>query len=523
MNATGGKMEQRIHTWNIIEFSLQSNQMYDNPYIDVEVSAIFKSPTGEEKKVLGFWDGNNIWKIRFAPPVVGQWEWHVESSVPEDAGLHGQKGTFETTPYSGDNPIYRHGFLKVNDNQRGFGHADGTPFFWLGDTAWSVAAGARLEEWQEYVNIRSTQGFNVVQVNSLHQHDSSVQENRQPFAVAGETWDTTRPNIDYFRTLDQIFATAVDAGMFIALVVLWFDYVPGTNLWWDLKRREFFPPELAARWGRYLTARYGAFGTVWLVTGDTDFEVPAAMAVYDAAAEAIRQNDPYSALMTAHINGDISTPVALNERDWLDFHMYQSGHSERSANRAIECATVARGVKPVRPVLNGEPMYDSRYFKGEVYSLKPANREKVREVYWKSIIGGGNAGLTYGAHGIWSWDRTPISPTWRDLLTWDSGQDIIRLKEYFSPLPWWELEPAQHLLDQMASTDTVVAEIPPQKAILVYTVQLSEVVLALQRNLSGEWFNPATGEKHAARVSTNDGKTFVEPAPWSGDAVLLLQ
>jgi hypothetical protein len=112
--------------------------------------------------------------------------------------------------------------------------------------------------------------------------------------------------------------------MYTAGVILWFDYVPGTNLSWGTKRKANFTPEQTAVYGRYLAARYAAYGTIWITTGDTDFKDSYAMSVYDAAAQAVRNASPYGNLMTAHLNGGIYTPKELNDRDWLDFHMYRS-------------------------------------------------------------------------------------------------------------------------------------------------------------------------------------------------------
>ena len=333
-------------TWNVVELTFESERQYENSYVDVDVWVVFVSPAGGKRRVLGFWDGGDTWRVRFAPPVAGRWKWRSESSDPDSVGLHGQAGEFQVSPYRGENPIYDHGFLKVNDNQRGFVHDDGTPFFWLGDTTWSMSAGVTLEEWEEYLDFRRAQGYNLVQVNSLPQHDSSIKEYRKPFQINGTEWDLARPNVAYFNYLDRLVTLTTEAGLFTAMVVLWFDYVPETNLFWDLKKKAVFTPELAERYAHYLAARYAAFGTIWMVTGDSDFETPESMAVYDAAAAAIRQTEPYGALMTAHINGDIHTPAALNERGWLDFHMYQSGHSDKSKERARTCAEVV-GVRGV--------------------------------------------------------------------------------------------------------------------------------------------------------------------------------
>ena len=260
---------------------------------------------------------------------------------------------------------------------------------------------------------------------------------------------------------------------------------------------------------------------MWIVTGDSDFETPESMEVYDAAARAIRRTDPYSSLMTAHLNGEIYTPPALNEREWLDFHMFQSGHRPDSRERAILDAKKDRAYRPVRPVFNAEPMYDGTH---PVYTAGHVpDREKVRKVYWSSVLAGGNAGLTYGAHGVWSWDRAPLSPTWRDFLKLESAEDAVRLKRFFEPLPWWELEPAHHLLAMDDGGDILVAATPDRAAIVAYVLQPTGLALNLEVRYEGDWFDPATGERQPARVTQGDGRIEVESPPWQGDMVLLLQ
>ena len=52
----------------------------------------------------------------------------------------GTSKSLHVTAYTGDNPLLKHGFLRVSANKRHFEHADGTPFLWLGDTWWKCLA-----------------------------------------------------------------------------------------------------------------------------------------------------------------------------------------------------------------------------------------------------------------------------------------------------------------------------------------------------------------------------------------------
>ena len=119
---------------SVVEWYCASNHSYSDPFNDVELDVVFTDPAGREYKVPAFWAGEQTWRIRFSPPAAGRYSYR---SVASDQGdLDGRRGMLEVVPYQGDNPLRRHGPIQVAADQRHFQHADGTPFFWLGDTWW---------------------------------------------------------------------------------------------------------------------------------------------------------------------------------------------------------------------------------------------------------------------------------------------------------------------------------------------------------------------------------------------------
>lgn len=54
---------------------------------------------------------------------------------------------------------FAQGPLKVSPNQRYLVKADGSAFFWLGDTAWELFHRLNLEEAIQYLSNRAAQGF----------------------------------------------------------------------------------------------------------------------------------------------------------------------------------------------------------------------------------------------------------------------------------------------------------------------------------------------------------------------------
>ena len=64
------------------------------------------------------------------------------------------------------NPVWAD-VLRVSDNHRFLVHSDGSPFFYLADTAWELFHRATREEAELYLKTRARQGFTVIQAVAL--------------------------------------------------------------------------------------------------------------------------------------------------------------------------------------------------------------------------------------------------------------------------------------------------------------------------------------------------------------------
>lgn len=163
-----------VAVWDRTDISLTAKKAYANPYLDVEVDAVFTHTDGTEIKLAGFWDGDNEWKVRFAPTKVGAWNYVITSNQEDDAGLHNVTGSITAIENTGSSAIDKHGFIEFSDNRRYFQHADGTPFYWLGDTNWQAPNYVSItqcnypgcscgNQFKHEVDNRLEKGFNVYQ------------------------------------------------------------------------------------------------------------------------------------------------------------------------------------------------------------------------------------------------------------------------------------------------------------------------------------------------------------------------
>jgi hypothetical protein len=187
--------------WDVYETTFTSAKEYDNPFMDVQVDAVFRN--GDRKWIVpAFWAGRDKWTVRFAPPVRGDYTFQVRCSDVANKELNGDERPLRVTAYNGDNPLLKHGFLRVSADKRHFEHADGTPFLWLADTWWkNLCKRMTWEGFQELTADRKAKGFNVVQIVCGPYPDENFfapsweNEGGQPYLI--------RPQIMYHTLLES--------------------------------------------------------------------------------------------------------------------------------------------------------------------------------------------------------------------------------------------------------------------------------------------------------------------------------
>ena len=99
--------------------------------------------------------------------------------------------------------VFDHGDLKVSPNHRFLMYADGTPFFYLGDTAWELFHRLTLEESERYLDDRAGKRFNVIQAVVLAEFDGLHTPNADGDLPLVDD-DPTKPNEAYFKHVDAV-------------------------------------------------------------------------------------------------------------------------------------------------------------------------------------------------------------------------------------------------------------------------------------------------------------------------------
>lgn len=312
--------------------------------------------------------------------------------------------------------------LKVSENRRFLLREDGVPFFYLGDTAWELFHRLNRQEADHYLEDRARKGYTVIQAVALAELDGHSDPNAYGHLPLTDL-DPARPavkdgpNNDYWDHVDYIVAKANSLGLTIAFLPTWGRY------WHDKIRDEkpLFTEVNAAVYGEWLGRRYRDRGLIWVVGGDRKIENDEQRAVVRAMALGLRRGDGGTHLITFHPPGGAGSSQWLHDEEWLDFNMRQNGHAAEYTGR-YDSTRADYDRTPVKPVLDGEPIYEdhpvSFNAKGQGHSIAADVR---RALYWDLF--GGACGHTYGHHSVWQMWQTGRNPINNPLLPWREALD----------------------------------------------------------------------------------------------------
>jgi len=441
-----------IKTWETFEISLKSSLKFQNPYVDClkkdeqpHLTASFTGTDGPCKgktiRVPGFWDGGDIWKIRFAPSDAGTWKYETFSA---DRKMKGKKGEFKVTEWSDDekasNPV-RHGFITVNKsgsrNGRYFTYSDGTPVLWIADTWWDWSNNRiKFESFKKLADTRDEQGYNIGQLffagNGWGKESSLLDQS------------FTNPKLDQIRKVEEMIRYANSKG-----ITVWI------HAWWSREKiNESIGEENIKRWWRYVVHRLHAYNVIWVLAGEYNMNNYGGFPVsfWNSVGELIKREDPYDRIVGAHPTPPMwgggaeapqwSTAEAIHGQEWLDYNQSQTGHARWCNELIPEIITRAYKMDPAKPVVVTEPWYE--FIEGNPTAMD------VRFAAWSAIMSGA-AGHTYGGGHTWR-VHLPERPTgvgsWPmdtslsvNTLIYPGAVSVGFMGKYLSKIEWWKLEP----------------------------------------------------------------------------------
>jgi hypothetical protein len=506
--------------WQPAEFVLRSDVRTDDPTPTSHLRAVFTSPSGRECRVYGFWDGRDVWRVRFAPTEEGTWRGVTTCSDPADAGLHGRTMELRVAPPSGETAFDRHGPVRVAAGGRHLEHLDGTPFLWLADTCWSGPLRSEEADWQTYLAARSAQSFSAVQWVATQYLAATSGDRDGRTAFRGR--DRIAIDAAFFQRLDGKVQALARAGLLGVPVLLWAaewsdESVNRTNPGYWLSEDQ------AILLARHMVARWDCYPVAWILPGDGPYTGEKA-GRWQRIGRAVFGGVDH-APVTLHPNGLSWYGPDFEQEGWLDIIGYQSGHGDDDGTvRWLTEGPPASGWQSLRPrpVVNLEPPYEEHvaYQSGRRFSAADVRRRLA----W-SLLAAPTAGVTYGGHGVWGWDdgsappenhpTTGVPKPWREALHLPGAEQIPHLARLFRAIAWWRLVPDPELvLDQPGGHRHVSASRSPAGDLaLVYVPEDRRVrldVARLRADLVGAWLSAETGDE--VPVGSVSGE-MVTPAP----------
>jgi hypothetical protein len=409
--------------------------------------------------------------------------------------------------------------LKVSDNQRFLVRPDGTPFFYLGDTAWELFHRLNREDADLYLADRAKKGFTVIQAVALAEFGGLTEPN--PYGqLPLIDKDPAKPNDKYFDHVDYIVDKAASHGMFIGLLPTWGDKV---NKKWG-QGPEIFTPENAKAFGQYLGQRYKDKPIIWILGGDRPIEKPEHLAIWRAMAEGLKAGDGGRHLITYHPQGRNTSSKFVHNEPWLDFNTLQSGHARKNFP-SYEMITADYNRKPTKPCMDSEPAYENHPVR-EKKDQGWFDEYDVRKIcYWDLFAGA--FGHTYGCHDIWMMydkDRgmknlADARTGWRKALHLPGSTQVGHARKLLEARPFLTRIPDQSIIKSdigkegnhvRATRDSegryVLVYLPTPRPV---TVDLTK----LKGEITASWFDPRTGEYQpiADRIPNTGTREFQSP------------
>ena len=525
----------------VTEFGFVSGRPVADP-TGLEVDVVFAAPDGGEFRVPAYWAGDGEWRVRFAPPMAGRYAYRSVCADASIDGLHDQHGQLEVAEQvPGTSESARHlerGHLRVSADRRYLERADGTPFFWLGDTWW-MGLCRRLswpDDFQLLTADRVAKGFTVIQIVAGLYPDMPAFDERG-FNEAGHPWEPEYAALNpaYFDMADLRIRWLVRQGLVPCIVGCWGYHL----LWLGLER-------MKQHW-RNLVARYGAYPVVWCLAGegampyylstDKEGDRAALKEGWTEMSRYLREIDPYGHPITIHPTNTARDQV--NDDLWLNFDMLQTGHGGLdSLPNTVRTVTQEAAREPTMPVVQGEVSYEG---------ILEGSREEVQRIMFWACMLSGASGFTYGANGIWQVNtaKQPYGPSphgtawgnrpWTEAHRLPGSGQLGVGKRLLERYPWWRLRPHPEWIEPHAGEGDYLAPyaagaegvrlfyfprpLLPWRATPPVTLQH----LDPSRSYRAFFVDPKTGEEHPLGDVSGQETWPVPTPPVMQDWVLVLE
>lgn len=425
--------------------------------------------------------------------------------------------------------------FKVSENGRYLTYASGEPFFYLGDTAWSLVKRLSQPDVDVYLRNRKAKGFTVIQSYLLR--GLRVRNLYGELTLVNN--DPSKPNEKFFENVDYVVKRANELGLVMGLVASWGEQVRGVR-----SDEQVFTTSNAFDYGNFLGSRYKDYAVMWFLGGDRLYQD--AKDVWISMARGLKKGCERIHLVSYHGPGNWATPSSsywYHNEDWLDFNTIQSGHGWAVNN--YDFVAHDYELKPVKPTLDMESRYENfpDVRKG---TRRRMDAHQAREaMYWAMLAGA--AGHGYGCNDIWSFYDPAVTPYlddyayparfqtthWREAVDFAGAFGVGYARRLLELRPWYNMVPDQSVIagGQGEGEDHIQAARAADRSFIIAYLTFGNPVEIDLKSLSGEkvraqWYDPRSGFWHPIREFSKNRAGIVEFSPptqgESNDWILVL-
>lgn len=409
--------------------------------------------------------------------------------------------------------------LHISANKRFFVTDSNKPFFWLGDTGWLLFSKLNREEAEKYLDIRSKQGFNVIQVMVVHSSketnaygDSALtaQNLAQPKTTSGNS-PTNPDEYDYWDHIDWIVDQAASKGLYVAMVPIWGSVV----------KEKKYTPEQAKVYADFLAKRYrDKPNVIWMNGGDiagNEFKE-----VWNTIGSTLHNEDT-NHLVTYHPRGRTQSSTWFHQEDWLDFNSFQSGHRNYAQDTSAKdlkygednwrYVNVDYNKTPVKPTIDAEPSYERIPYGLHDVTLPKWNAADVRRYGYWSVFAGA-CGYTYGNNDVMQMHKPTDARVgaygstgfWFNSINDPGAKQMVFLKKLMLSRPYFERVPDQSLIaGKQGKRYNYLLATRGNNYAFIYTYTGRNIAVNTSK-LSGakvkvSWYNPRNGSFSKAVIT----------------------
>lgn len=423
--------------------------------------------------------------------------------------------------------------IQISENGRFLSDENGNPFFYLADTAWEMLHRLSREETLLYLRNRAEKGFTVLQTVILAEEDGLRIPNPNGDSPLANL-DPTQPVEAYFAHVDFVLEEANKLGLTLGLLPTWGDK---WNVKWGVGPK-VFTPENARIYGEFLGHRYrDKSNIIWILGGDRPIENEEHRAIIENMAAGIKAGGSQH-LITFHPPGARGSFEFVPDAEWLDFHMWQTGHSRNAPNYERIESDYAR--TPIKPVLDGEPGYEDHKAGFALENGFLDDYDCRKALYWALFSGA--CGHTYGCHPIWQfWQKGRKAVNnprrdWREAMNLPGASQMQFARKMHEKFPFLQGKPKQELVvsqphtseEKLVPASHIAAILGEDKKFaLLYFPSNWSVQIRLEllegANLRVGWFNPRNGEIESSETFSKSATREFTPPDWGPDWILTLE